>query len=331
MAEVRDEKASQSELESIALQARASVFRDQGLGVAAILLLRPHAARKTTSGKIARSWNKRAYLSRQSDPSSPWHASTGAVLFEWRELAGAEEQEEVAMEALALASTGTNGEASAGTGPAAVTGSGGAGAVGGATAAGAGAPTEDAPFKGLEGDALRTQLRADIASMVRCAPAQVDPSISLHEQGVDSLMLTQIAGMLAAQYGIAIKDEHMFNEGTTISWIAANAAALRSENPPIPPGAPGPHAGPGTCAPDGISTGGGAAAAAAGGGGGQAGGASSGATSAREPALVGAGGASSGGVHQAGGVATVDATMGRPFRRKDSWFQRNCPCCIWCW
>lgn len=66
---------------------KSELPRVHGVRLYACLLLRPHTVRKTTSGKIARAWNKRAFLQLRSN-ECPW-VQDNAVVHEWINTAAA--------------------------------------------------------------------------------------------------------------------------------------------------------------------------------------------------------------------------------------------------
>lgn len=168
---------------------------------------------QTTSGKIARKWNKQAYLTFEADATSPWHATKAAILKMYRESGGADA-------GLGEGIMGEGGLSAGSTG----TGTGGVLPPGG-----------PASHVALEGAELRTQLQKDVAAYMRVAPAQVVANVGLIDLGVDSLSLSQIAGMFRHQYGFNLKDEHMFADGLSIDWLVSHAAPLRSAAGDVPP------------------------------------------------------------------------------------------------
>jgi acyl-CoA synthetase (AMP-forming)/AMP-acid ligase II/aryl carrier-like protein len=208
--EVRDAGAAAADLASVRDAVCAAVAKEHGEGLAALLLLKPHAARKTTSGKVARKWNRRAFLEMATNRDGAWHASTGAVLLSWTAAAGA------------------------GAGAAAA----GAAAAGGA----APPPPPAAPPRGagasLVGDALVAALQAHVARLLRCAPSAVAEGTALVDAGLDSMTMVQLAPALREEFGLHVRDEHLFHSGLTLRWLADNAAALRvpaGAGNPVPP------------------------------------------------------------------------------------------------
>ena len=329
--ELRDSALPLSDADAKALTSslRASVMRDHGLALSAILLLKPHAARKTTSGKIARRWNQRAFQSLVSPPSSsaepsPWSLGPGPftnVIHLWlapaaaADVTAAEEEWEEEASGGGEPAVGSNAAGDATT--AAI-----AGASGAAASTRASAP--DAELLVLSGPALQARLMSEIAALLKEEPASIDPLASLQDLGMDSLLLTQFAGMLQHEYGFRqLRDELMFADSTSVAWLTANAQALRADVP----------------LPEGLIPSTVARATASG---------AEGVTSA---ALSGDSGAAAAGTGAAGTGAAADATTKLPVeggpsvvevglmpprraarpRQKQSWFEANCPCCMFCW
>lgn len=283
-AEVRPDPASSSspeQLQSIAEGIKMAVMRDFGIRLSAVVLLKPHGIQKTTSGKVARRWNARAWERLEAgDQGSPWYASRGLVLSIVRdpgavaELMGPETS--AAANGGSSSDTGAGGAASAAVaGTAAAVGATGAAA---ATASAGQAKPADAEaaqqplYFNVEGPQLLAYLKRDVAQFLgipatAAAGADAEPSpaagqsdaaaappqpqltaqtlpssVSLLHLGLDSLSLMQLQGKLAAEYGIVIKDELMFDDATTLQWICAHAEELRGDAPAAAAGAGAPSA-----------------------------------------------------------------------------------------
>jgi len=244
-------------------------------------------------------------MSMTADPSSPWHAATGAVLLHWRDDeagAGAEEEgESPAAPSTAPLTIGT-----AATSAAASTG-------GAAGTAGVAVSPQDVRLEDrtrLAGPDLLSALQREVARALRASPAQVDPRVALVDFGLDSMTMVALGPVLRAEFGLEVADEHLFADGLTLDWMVANAAALRvrATDPaaavPVPPhSAAGHHTHPQPHQhqPREGQLGGGAAPAGG---------------PAAPPATV-------------GGVVALAAAPLRP-RRELTWFQRNMPCCVCC-
>jgi hypothetical protein len=303
-----------------------------------VVLLAPHAARKTTSGKIARQWNLRAFRGLvapaggaatpaaappsgsggdAASASSPWtRTGRGAnVLHLWlAPSASAVEAEEAG-----LAEGSGAGEA-------------GAGAAVGPAGASAPQPPPSSPGDpermALTGAALSARLLAEVAALLKDgALGRADCSLALGDLGMDSLLLAQLAGLLTHEYGFAqLRDEMLFGEYCSVDGLVAHAPELRGAVP-LAPAALLPLAGARRVERPAA----GAAAAGVDAAGGTAG-AGSGATAAGAP----------GGMQPleleagTGGVAEVGLVGGHHHRRqakapkKVSWFEANCPCCLFC-
>ena len=257
----------------------------------AVASIRNICARKTTSGKVARSHNATAYTARLRGGAlgekNPWGAGNGVVLLEWR-----------------------------GDAPQAGSGAEGGGAGGGAPAlavrqpaappaASAGAPQAVA-HAALQGAALEAQLRRDVAGMLGEA---VWESVPLHESllemGLDSLALAQLPPRLNFEYGFHVADPQVFSAAFTLGWLVSNAAALRA-GPVELPAAP--------------AAGAAAAAAAVGGAGGPA------AATGQQGATGGGAPAAAGACSAAGVARRPRAHVVQP-----SAFETNCPCFLLCY
>lgn len=324
---------------------RSAVMRDLGLALSAVLLLRPHAARKTTSGKIARRWNQRAFAAlvgaapagepgvsqpdriaagqQAQEPKSPWVIGPGGnVVLLWlapstSALEAAELEESTSEGAVGAREAGAAGEASLPTVPTATSPR----------------PASDPALLALTGPPLTGCLLGEVRTLLRDPSLSVsESSVTLTDLGLDSLLLTQLSGLLAAEYGFRqLRDEMLFAEYCSVDWLAAHAQELRGEVPlgetalvPLPSAV----AQGGTVAP---ASGAHVGSNALGGG-------------MQQPLEVeklpgGAQGGPGAGPSGAGDVMEVGLNprrhphhAGRPGRsNKPSWFEANCPCCMFCW
>ena len=124
---------------------------------------------------------------------------------------------------------------------------------------------------------------------------------------MDSLSLAQFSGALTHKFGFRVRDELLFSDSVTLSWLVDNAAMLRRGEEPAAIAATvctAPRAG----AHDQSISVDPAAAVTAG----------AGAAAPADPSRA---------------VQEVDPAFmrGRPGRRRPGWFEQNCPCCMWCW
>jgi aryl carrier-like protein len=170
------------------------------------------------------------------------------------------------------------------------------------------------------GPELVANLQEQVAHLLRCSPEEINPRTALIDTGLDSMAMVQLGPVLRERYGLYVADEHLFNSGFTIEWMLANQAALRApylgslepvafaaaaSQVPIPP-----HD---------------AATASSGGGAG----------ASRDGVLgvgaAGAGASGANGVPAVGGPGVAPTSALPPRRRhQPSWFERNFPCCAWC-
>lgn len=328
VAEVRDAAQTAASLTALAGAVRAAVMSLHAVALDAVVLLRPHCARKvwpaqgggdirtlpdnppllpspppwpgqTTSGKIARSWNRRAFLELQAgDAASPWLTRAGAggaqppVLLLWlpRQAGGADVAEagDVALSA-----------ASPTPAPAAPPRGGGGG--------------DGTPSEALEGAALLAALRREVGLVLRADPEGLDAERSLQDLGMDSLSIAQLAGALTHKYGLRVRDDALFADSTSLAWLVRHAAQLRrgEEPPSAEPRRSGAAAAGLADAPAGGELG----AVASGGTGGGSGRPTRSVVEVDPSVMAGA-------RHRGGG--------GDGGRRRPGWFEQNCPCCMWC-
>jgi hypothetical protein len=211
-----------AQLPALAAAVRDAVKVDFSLQPSAVALLAPGAVRKTTSGKVARAFNRRAWDARAADApaaESPWHAAAKAVLYEWAD-AGAVLGGGGADDFVDGANTGVAGDALL---------------TRGGTAGGA-APYDHAKAS-LEGAALRDALLRDVAALLRLAPEAaraLSGAAALHELGVDSLTLSGLAPRLRHEYALCVTDAQVFADACSVDWLVASAAALRAGEVPLP-------------------------------------------------------------------------------------------------
>jgi acyl-CoA synthetase (AMP-forming)/AMP-acid ligase II/aryl carrier-like protein len=230
VAEVREGTAPAA-LGAVAAGLRGVLSREFGLRAGALLLLAPRALRKTTSGKVARAANLRAWRARAAalralalfqagvgaltppvnDPECVWPPGSAQVLFEWAAPPGGGE--------------GTREGAGEGAG---------GGAGGGAHGA-------------LRGGELLAALRATLAPLLQAegAGAAIDAHTSLLDLGVDSLSLAGLSPRLRGEFLLAVEDPQVFSRACTLAWLVENADALRVGGVPLPaepaPGAAAPR------------------------------------------------------------------------------------------
>jgi acyl-CoA synthetase (AMP-forming)/AMP-acid ligase II len=203
VAEVREAGMSQDALATLSSQIRAALTRDFGLNVSALLLLKPGGTRKTTSGKVARAWNKRAWDARVANKpvaDSVWHANSSIVLYAWGGDMNHNDDTNTTNMATAASSSSRSRLNAA----------------------------ELAAHLTVEGSALMEALKRDIADML--CESNIDtisPEKALLDIGLDSLSLAGFAPRLRAEYGLKIEDAQVFDDGCSLGWIVNNARGLR--------------------------------------------------------------------------------------------------------
>ena len=179
----------------------------------------------------------------------------------------------------------------------------------------------DTELASLVGPALLTRLTAEVAALLKEEPSNVPSDVSLQDLGMDSLLLTQFSGMLQHEYDFKqLRDEMMFAETTTTAWLVDMAPALRGDTPiTVPAAVPAPdivamHPAPVLHAVDLASA----------------------SSTSVPPAAVAGNAQSNRDTAQAAalsGVAEVGlmTRRGPKPRKQSSWFEANCPCCMFCW
>lgn len=245
VAEIRD--AEMKDPGSVAAMIRQELLREHGVAPIAVLLLRPKTVRKTTSGKIARRWNRLAFLQLQQPAEhgkSPWLGQgrgQAAIVLEWCDRGAASGGLEVTDD-LAESDVGTPVSDPE-------QGGGGGGATPGGTSTGTGKPitvtvTPREPGAGPRtnpGSAYSQDL--DLRAIIRdkaalegllldevrrlAAGAPVTRSTSFFDLGLDSMTLAELQQVLLGRYGLAVEDQAMYDEGTSVAWVVRHRKRLR--------------------------------------------------------------------------------------------------------
>ena len=204
VAEVREVGMSQDALATLSSQIRAALTRDFGLQVSALLLLKPGGTRKTTSGKVARAWNKRAWDARVANKpvaDSVWHSNGSIVLYAWGGDINHNDDVNITTTATPSSSSSSRTRLTA---------------------------AEIAAHLTIEGSALMAALKRDVADMLCESNVDtVSPEKALLDIGLDSLSLAGFAPRLRAEYGLKIEDAQVFDDGCSLGWIVNNARGLR--------------------------------------------------------------------------------------------------------
>jgi acyl carrier protein len=229
-------------LAEVAARLRAVALREFGVALARVLVLAPHGVAKTTSGKVARQWNARAFAkfaeaeeaavaaAGAGPVAAPaaWNGKEGVVLLAESGGAGAAASDEADAEA------GDAEEMVAAVGP------GGSGSGSG----GAGEAAARPDLRAAEGAVLLLSLRRDVARHLGGGPLPATDAALAH-LGLDSLTLAQLQARLEGEYGLRVADEAMFADETTLDWLVRFAPQLRGLAPwpapgEAPPAAPAP-------------------------------------------------------------------------------------------
>ena len=189
-----DAKASDPALQATADACRAAVGSEHGLALFSVCLLRPRTVPKTTSGKIARGWCRRAL-------------EEGTLSIVKRVDYGVEEAA-----AVAAAGIGEGGEDAAGSG-------------GGAEDAAAGLPSLSAEeVRALPPGEIAALLQRALALVAASSPAPLaqspDPYSPLSSLGLDSLTIVQFKGVLERRFHVDVPDEFFFTQMASVASLA---------------------------------------------------------------------------------------------------------------
>ena len=171
----------------IANQIRAAINQEHSLGVAHIVLLRPRTIPKTTSGKIARSWCRKAYVGGTLD----------AVY-----------KKSFRVEASATPSFGTESESGTSNAPTSAT----------KAPPNAAKSVDPETIRKMDKQAILKKLLGDVCRLGSMSPDMVDKSAALITM-LDSLSISQFKGMLEQEYATKLSDEYLFREDTTITKL----------------------------------------------------------------------------------------------------------------
>lgn len=212
-------------LAEIIRSCRAAVSAEHGVMLSSVVLLRTRTVPKTTSGKIARAWCRKAFLE-----------NTLTALTRWDGGDAEEDTSGVGMDA----TTDVGQSKTAGNGVGAGTRSGDVNlytvtdepsAAGGA-GPGAGAGAGVGPGKGLSVEEVRAlpvnelvqRLETTLKQIASQGPAPiqgpVDPRVSLLSLGLDSFTIVQFKGVIEKRFHTDIPDEFLFIQAVNLNEIA---------------------------------------------------------------------------------------------------------------
>eukprot|EP00563_Minutocellus_polymorphus_P004895 CAMPEP_0181045032 /NCGR_PEP_ID=MMETSP1070-20121207/13587_1 /TAXON_ID=265543 /ORGANISM="Minutocellus polymorphus, Strain NH13" /LENGTH=834 /DNA_ID=CAMNT_0023123525 /DNA_START=136 /DNA_END=2636 /DNA_ORIENTATION=- len=173
----------------IANEIRAAINQEHSLGVAHIVLLRPRTIPKTTSGKIARSWCRKAYIA----------ASLNAVYKKSFRVEASGTPSFVA-ESQSTSSSAPTSTPSAAVPPVAAK------------------SVDPEVIRNMGKDAILKKLVGDVCRLGSMSPDMVDKSAALITM-LDSLSISQFKGMLEQEYATKLSDEYLFREDTTLTKL----------------------------------------------------------------------------------------------------------------
>jgi hypothetical protein len=176
---------------------QSDIKREHSLSVAHFVLLEPRTVPKTTSGKIARSFCRKAYLAGTLKTVYAKHFTVADVT--------PDTEGEETRNSSALSEGGPNNGGQHQTATAATPSS---------------SQQRDTAddIRSLANATLLKKLKGDIAAMSQMTPDAIEVDAPLITV-MDSLSLSQFKGMLESQYYTTLSDEYLFRESTTTSKL----------------------------------------------------------------------------------------------------------------
>jgi len=204
----------------------ATIMDLHGIKPQLVLLLKKHNVRKTTSGKIARAWNRRALWDlAENKTEGPWHRSKKAIVF------AAPFVEDVS-------SHDTSAPAASGAGASSARAEGRTAGAGIMATRGnlqklnkAGTPPHDLTSRSdAVGTVALDLMRWELAKILDVEPSKIPQHAGLAAMGLESSQLARFRGVLRLDYGVRrISEEGMYAGGLTLHWIARELDSLRSD------------------------------------------------------------------------------------------------------
>jgi acyl carrier protein len=223
---------------------RNVVAKEHGVSVTTVCLLEPRTIEKTTSGKVARAWCRRAFLANRLQLLHRWDGSTDATDVAVDAGAGGEDG---AGNTKSAAESGEVDSLLGKSSEARATGNGGAG--GGASGLGPALSAEELRALPVPEIMARLERTVVAVSSQGSSPltAPIDPSKSLVLLGLDSMTVVQFKGVLERRFHCNVPDEFMFTEICTLQGLAeaAKLGHLTNEQQTLMDS----HPAPGTAAP----------------------------------------------------------------------------------
>jgi len=172
-------KETESICQPIVEKLRAAINQQHSLGLTHLILLKPRTVPKTTSGKIARAWCRKAFVGKTLDIVYSKAYKVGVVVPDNFESAGAQ--------------TLVN-------------------------AASATAPVDPKVIRQMDKRDILEKLINDVCRFGSLSPTMVDQTAPLIGV-LDSLSLSQFKGMLESEYSTKLSDEYLFREDTSLTKL----------------------------------------------------------------------------------------------------------------
>ena len=178
--ELRDSSTAQDVCADLANQVRSAINQEHSLSIVETVLLKPRTVPKTSSGKIARAWCRKAYVG-------------GTLQVVYRKAFKTMTSMSLEMES----SKHNNASDSAAPRVSA---------------------EEAAQFRSLSKKEILSRLVRDVSRVGGIPEESVDTKVALVTM-LDSLTITQFKGMLENSYAVKLSDEYLFRESSTLTKL----------------------------------------------------------------------------------------------------------------
>jgi len=178
IAELRN--AKEKDADQIAADARQRVSQDHGVQVHTLVLIKPRTVEKTSSGKIARSWAKKAYVNNDLQIVVK---STGNI----RLAANKRNNDKVDDET----NNDTNRKDA----------------------------KQIAKIDKSALNKQQSQLVEEVAQLLEIEANEIELDVPLVELGMDSMMLGQLQGIVSADFNVELESDELFTETCTLHLI----------------------------------------------------------------------------------------------------------------
>jgi acyl-CoA synthetase (AMP-forming)/AMP-acid ligase II len=219
LVEVRDSgKTKGGSAEAMIDSIFQTVQSEHGLALRYVVLLEPRTVPKTTSGKIARSWCKRRFLS--NDLKVVKMRDFGAQSSEGGAASPVQSPREVGAAGGGDGGDGGDNDGDGGDNenrPSSMSGA-----------------VDPATIRGMDETEIQEKLLSHVSQMSSIPPASISLTAPL-TQLMDSMSVSQLKGLLEGRYAVSLSDEYMFREDTTLGKIVDIVKLGYAPDDSIPP------------------------------------------------------------------------------------------------